>query len=105
MLHQIKAQQFFTNLDSYQQCWVQKKLAEFKDFSRPLSDFPVFFKADLIFKDFSSKPSKFKYFSSLSEPWFTLNFPLLYHIFILNFPLLYHIQYLPKTFHYFDNIF
>ena len=30
--------------------------------------FPVLFKADLIFKDFSRKPSKFKYFSSLCEP-------------------------------------
>ena len=38
---------------------------EFKYFSRPLSDFPVFFKADLIFKDFSRRSSKFKYFSSL----------------------------------------
>ena len=37
--------------------------------SRPLSDFPVLFKADLIFKDFSRKPSKFKYFSSLCKPW------------------------------------
>ena len=27
---------------------------EFKDFSRLLRDFPVLFKADLIFKDFSS---------------------------------------------------
>ena len=34
-----------------------------------LSDFPLLSKADLIFKDFSRKPSKFKYFSSLSEPW------------------------------------
>ena len=32
------------------------------------SDFPVLFKADLIFKDFSRKPSKLKYFSSLCEP-------------------------------------
>ena len=39
------------------------------DFSRLLSGFPVFFKADLIFKDDSRKPSKFKYFSSLREPW------------------------------------
>ena len=30
-----------------------EKIEKFKDFSRPLSDFPVFFKADLIFKDFS----------------------------------------------------
>ena len=36
--------------------------------SRPFSDIPVLFKADLIFKDFSRKPSKFKYFSSLCEP-------------------------------------
>ena len=38
------------------------------DFSRLLSDFPVFFKAGLIFKDFSRKLSKFKYFSSLCKP-------------------------------------
>ena len=42
---------------------------EFKDFSRLLGDFPALFKADLIFKDFSNKPSKFKYFSSLCGPW------------------------------------
>ena len=34
---------------------------EFNDFSRPLSDFPVLFKADLIFKYFSSKPTQFNY--------------------------------------------
>ena len=65
LLHQIKAQQFHTYLDLYQQCYVLQKAEEFKDFSRPLSDIPVLFKADLIFKDFSRKPSKFKYFSSL----------------------------------------
>ena len=30
MLHQIKAQQFYTDLDP----WVLKKIVEFKDFSR-----------------------------------------------------------------------
>ena len=35
---------------------------------KALSNFPVLFKADLIFKDFSRKPSKFKYFSCLCEP-------------------------------------
>ena len=59
-LHQIKAQQFYTDLGPYQQCQVLQKIVEFKDFSRLLSDFPVLFKADLIFKS-----SKFKYFSSL----------------------------------------
>ena len=44
------------------------EIVEFKDFSRLLSDFPVLFKADLIFKDFSRKPSYFKNFSSLCEP-------------------------------------
>ena len=38
------------------------EIVELKDFSRLLSDFPVLFKADLIFKDFSRKLSKFKYF-------------------------------------------
>ena len=45
-----------------------QKIVEFKDFSRLLSDFPVLFKADLIFNDFSRKPTKFKHFSSLCEP-------------------------------------
>ena len=68
LLHQIKAQQFYTDLDLYEQCKILQKTEEFKDFSRPLNDFPVLFKADLIFKDFSRKPSKFKYFSSLCKP-------------------------------------
>ena len=34
---------------------------------KALRDFPVLFKADLIFKDSSRKPSKFKYFSHLCE--------------------------------------
>ena len=59
--------QFYTDKGLYQQCSVLQKI-EFKDFSRLLSDFPVLFKADLIFKDFSRRPSKFKYFSSLCEP-------------------------------------
>ena len=46
----------------------ENRRIQVKDFSRPLSFFPVLFKADLIFKDFSRKPSKFKYFSSLCEP-------------------------------------
>ena len=48
-------------------------MVKFKDFSRPLSDFPVLFKADVFFKDFSRKPSKFKFVSSLCDPcchWF-----------------------------------
>ena len=69
MLHQIKAQQFYTDLGLYQQCLVLQKIVEFKDFSRLLGDFPVVFKAYFIFKDFSRKSSKFKYFSSLCEPW------------------------------------
>ena len=43
-------------------------MLEFKDFSRPLSDFPVFFKADLNFKDFSSKPSNASTFQACANP-------------------------------------
>ena len=72
MLHQINAQQFYTDLDTdldlYQQRYVLQKIEEFKDFSRHLSDFQLLFKTCFIFKDFSRKPSKFKYFSSLCEP-------------------------------------
>ena len=68
MLHQIKAQHFDTDFGLYQQCKVLQKIVEFKHFSRLLSDFPVLFKAVLIFKDFSRKLYKFKYFSSLCEP-------------------------------------
>ena len=47
---------------------ISSTIQKFKNFSRHLGDFPVLFKPDIIFKDFSSKPSKFKYFSSLCEP-------------------------------------
>ena len=36
-------------------------MVKFKDFSRPCSDSPILFKADLVFKDFSRKPSIFKF--------------------------------------------
>ena len=65
----------------YLQCWVLQKIVEFKDFLRLLSDFPVLFKSDLIFKDFFRKPSKFKYFSSLCELWYRcLNFGPSLHV-------------------------
>ena len=69
MLHQIKAQQFFTDLGLLTTVLSLQNIVEFKDFSRILSDFPVLFKADVILKDFSRKPSKFKYISSLCKPW------------------------------------
>ena len=52
MLHQAKAQHFYNDLGLDQLCQVLQKTVELKDFSRLLSDFPVLFKADLIFKDF-----------------------------------------------------
>ena len=88
LLYQIKTQQFYTDLDLYQQCYVLQKIEELKDFSRHLSDFSVLFKAYLLFKDFSRKPSKFKYFSSLCEPCFPckiVNIILSKHLFqVLN---------------------
>ena len=71
MLHQIKAQQFILILVSINKVSPTENRVEFKDFSRLLGDFPVLFKANLIFKDFSRKSSKFKYFSSLCEPCFS----------------------------------
>ena len=68
MLHKIRAQQFHTDLGLLSTVLSPTAIVESKDFSRLLSYFPVLFKADLIFKDFSRKPSKFKYFSSLCEP-------------------------------------
>ena len=53
MLHQIKAQQFYNDLGLYQLWQVLQKIVEFKDFPRFLSDFPVPFKDDFNFKDFS----------------------------------------------------
>ena len=43
-------------------------MVKFKDFSRPLTDFQVLFKANFIFNDFSIQPCIFKYFSRLCEP-------------------------------------
>ena len=49
-----------------------QKIEEFKDFLRPLSDFSVLFKADLIFKDISRKPSNSSTFQACANPayWF-----------------------------------
>ena len=49
--------------------WILLYMVKFKDFSRPLYDFPVLFKADLIFKDFSRQSCIFKFFSSLCKHW------------------------------------
>ena len=45
MLHQVKAQQFYSDLDLYQQCSVIQKIVEFKDSSRLLHDFPLLYRA------------------------------------------------------------
>ena len=50
----IKATQFYTDLVLKKQCAILLSMVKFKDFSRSLSVFQVLFKANLIFKDFSS---------------------------------------------------
>ena len=60
----------YTDLGLYQQ-FKSYRIQNSRHF-RLLSNFPELFKADLNSKDFSRKPSKFKYFSSLCEPWSTL---------------------------------
>ena len=62
MLHQIKANQFYTAVLS------PTENRKFRDFSRPLSDFPVLFKADLIFKDFSRIPLNSSTFHACANP-------------------------------------
>ena len=68
MLHQIKAQQFYIDLGLYQKCKVLQKIVEFKNFSRLLSDFPVLFKADLIFMDISRSPLNSSTFQACTNP-------------------------------------
>ena len=68
LLHQMKAQQFYTDLGLYQQRKVPQKIVEFKDFSRLLSDFPLLFKADLIFKDFQKNPLNSSTFQAYANP-------------------------------------
>ena len=63
--YQVKAQQFYKDLGLVLSPTENSRI---QGLLRPFSDFPVLFKADLIFKDFSRKPFKFKYFSSLCEP-------------------------------------
>ena len=57
----IKAQQFYTDLGLY-----QLKIVEFKDFSRLLSYFPVFFKADL--RTFKESPLNSSTFQACVNP-------------------------------------
>ena len=68
MLHQIKAQQFYTDFGLYQQCYVLQKIVEFKDFSMLLSYFPVLFKANLIFTDFQESPLNPSTFQAYGNP-------------------------------------
>ena len=56
----VKAQHFNTGLGLQEQCQDLHKIPKFEDLSRHKSDFPVLYKAGLIFKDFSRKPSIFK---------------------------------------------
>ena len=62
LLHQIKAQEFCTDLGLYQLCLGHTETFRIQGL----------FKADLIYKDFSRKDSKFKYFSSLCEHFVVL---------------------------------
>ena len=62
MLHQIKAQRFYTNLDLYQLCFSPTE-NRIQGLFKALSDFPVLFKADLILKNFQEitlNPSTFQ---------------------------------------------
>ena len=68
MLRQIKAQQFYNDLGLYQLCQVLQKIVEFKDFSRHMSDFPVLFKADLVFKDFQESHLNSSTFQACANP-------------------------------------
>ena len=67
MLHQIKAQQFYTDLGLKNNV-ESLQMVRFKDFSRPLKVIQVLFMAHFIFKDFSRQSCTYKYFSSLCEP-------------------------------------
>ena len=63
-----KAQQFYSDLRLYQLCLVLKKIVEFKDFSRLLSDFPVLFKSDLISRTFQENPLNSSTFQACMNP-------------------------------------
>ena len=75
MLHQIKAQKFYTDLDLYQQSSVLPKIEESKDFSRPFNYFPVLFKAYIIFKDIK-KPFNSSTFHSCVNPGYSKEYHL-----------------------------
>ena len=64
MLHQIKAHQFYTDLGLHLQCCPTEN-SKIQGLFKALQWFSI---TDLVFKDFSRKPSIFKYFSSLCGP-------------------------------------
>ena len=74
MLHQIKAQQFYTDLGLLSIVLCPIENSRIQGLFKALSYFPVLFKADLIFKDFSRQSCIFKYFSSLCEPCVSYSF-------------------------------
>ena len=65
MMHQIMAQQFYTDIGLHQP---ELSLTENSRISRLLSDFPVLFKADLIFKDFQESPLNSSTFQACTNP-------------------------------------
>ena len=67
-MHKIKTQQFYTDLDLYQQCYVLQKIEEFKNFSWHLSDSQVLFKAYLVFKTFQESPQNSSTFQACANP-------------------------------------
>ena len=64
MLHQIKAQQFYTDSDPYQQCWVLQEIGEFKAFESFSSTFQGRFYLQGLFK----KALRIQVLSSLCKP-------------------------------------
>ena len=53
---QNKGTTVLSNLDLYHQCYFLQKIEEFKDFSRPLCNFPALFKPILFSRTFQESP-------------------------------------------------
>ena len=68
LLHQIKTQQFYSDLDLYQLCKLLQKIEEFKDFSRPFVIFKYFSRHIIFSRTFQESTLGSSTFQACANP-------------------------------------
>ena len=73
LLHKIKAQQFYTDLDFLSTLPNPTVNSRNQGLFKAFESFSSIFQGRFNLNDYSSKSSKFKYFSNLCETWYSMS--------------------------------